>query len=207
MKKNKIKLSENDIIYKYLNKLNFNKKESFNFKNDGAQLKHKLNKDLIVTNDTIVESIDFFKNDDPKSIAQKIICYNLSDLSSMGAYPYAYTLSLSLPNGINDQWLKKFINRIYFLQKKYNFFLIGGDISKSNQLTISSNFFGYVNKNKVIHRHYPKIGDSIWVTGNIGDSYLGLLFKKNKIKMNKKIIIILLENIIILCHVIWDQKS
>ena len=37
-------------------------------------------------------NIDFFKNDDPKSIAQKITTVNLSDLSSMGAKPYCYTL-------------------------------------------------------------------------------------------------------------------
>ena len=50
-----------------------------------------------MTNDTILESTDFFKNDPPESIANKIIIYNLSDISSMGASPYAYTLSLALP--------------------------------------------------------------------------------------------------------------
>ena len=47
-----------------------------------------------------------------------------------------------------------------------------------NQLNISANFFGYVKKNLIIKRDTFKVGDSIWVTGNIGESYIGLLLKK-----------------------------
>ena len=118
MKKNKNStISENDIIYKYLSKLHFNKKESFKFKNDGAILVNKNTHDMVVTNDTIVESVDFFSNDPPESIAQKIVTYNLSDISAMGAETYSYTLSLSLPEAIGQTWIKKFVNRLFLLQK------------------------------------------------------------------------------------------
>lgn len=187
MKNNNKILSESLILNNFLNKLNFNKKESFNFKNDGAILKEKKNKNIVVTNDTILESVDFFTNDNPESIAQKIITYNLSDLSSMGADPYSYTLSLNLPEGIGSNWLKKFTNKLYYLQKKYNFFLLGGDITKSKQISISANFFGYVKKNHVMIREFPKIDDNIWVTGNIGDSHIGLLLRQKKININKDI--------------------
>lgn len=184
MTKIKNKISENEIINKFLQKLNLNNKETYNFKNDGAFLKQKKNKDLVVTNDTIIESIDFFKNDTPKSIAYKIVTCNLSDLSSLGANPYSYTLSLSLPKGIKINWIKEFTHSLLLLQQKYNFFLLGGDISLSKTIHLSANFFGYTNKNKIIKREYPKIGESIWVTGNIGDSYVGLLLKQKKITVN-----------------------
>jgi len=180
-------LSEQDIIYKYLQRLNFKKLESFNFKNDGAFLFHKLNQDIAITNDTIVESIDFFKYDEPESIAQKIVTCNLSDLSSMGVDPYAYTLSLSIPNKTNHVWIKKFTNKLLYLQKKYNFFLLGGDICKSNQIQISANFFGYIKNKHIITRELSAINDDIWVTGSIGDSFIGLLLKKNKINIDKKL--------------------
>ena len=80
MKKNKI-ISEQNIINKYLRNLHFNKIETFDFKNDAAYLKIPKNKQVVVTNDTIVESIDFFKNDPPESLANKIVTYNLSDIS------------------------------------------------------------------------------------------------------------------------------
>ena len=180
-------ISEKVIISKFLKKLNFKKKETFNFENDGAFLKQKANMEIVVTNDTITESVDFFQYDEPESIAQKIMTYNLSDLSSLGAIPYAYTLSLSLPKDIGIEWIKKFTNKLLYLQKKFNIFLLGGDIGSTNQIHISANFFGYVKKNLIIKRESPKLGDTIWVTGNIGDSYIGLLVKKNKINISSSL--------------------
>ena len=84
MKKNiSEKISENFIIYKLLKKLNFNKLESFKFENDAAYLNTSKNYKTIVTTDTIIENIDFFKNDPPESIAQKLVCANLSDLINL----------------------------------------------------------------------------------------------------------------------------
>ena len=98
MKNNKKKnLSEYSIINNYFKKLNLQKKESFDFENDGAYLNFSKKKKIIVTTDSIVEGIDFFPEDKADSIAQKIICSNLSDLSSMGAIPYCYSLSIGLP--------------------------------------------------------------------------------------------------------------
>ena len=102
----------------------------------------------------------------------------------MGAFPYAYTLSLCLSNHINAMWLKKFSNKLFNLQKKYNFFLIGGDLSKSEKIVISSNFFGFSLKGKILKRIGAKIDDDIWVTGNIGESTIGLMIKQKKIKTN-----------------------
>ena len=183
MKKNKV-ITEKYIINKYLRNLNFNKVETFNFNNDAAYLKIPKNKQLIVTNDTITESVDFFTKDPAESLANKIVTYNLSDISSMGASPYAYTLSLSLPQSINDIWLKKFTKKLFFLQKKYNLFLIGGDLSTSHKIVISSNFFGFISKGKILTRTGAKINDDIWVTGNIGESSIGLKIKQKKIKIN-----------------------
>ena len=177
-------ISEKNIINKYLKKLHFNKIESYKFQNDAAFFKIPKNKKIIVTNDTILEDVDFFKNDPPESIATKIVIYNLSDIASMGAIPYSYTMSLCLPKSINNIWLKKFTKKLYMLQKKYNFFLIGGDLSESKKIVISSNFFGFVSKNKTMNRIGAKINDDIWVTGNIGESYIGLKIKQKKLKIN-----------------------
>ena len=177
-------ISEEYIINNYLKKLNFNRPETFNFNNDAAFLNSYKNKKIIVTNDTILESVDFFKEDPPESIANKIITCNLSDISSMGSLQFAYTLSLGLPNYTKDSWLRKFTNKLLSLQKKYNFFLLGGDLSQSNKVIISSNFFGYVEKDKILKRTGSKINDDIWVTGNIGESLVGLKIKQKKIKIN-----------------------
>ncbi|MDA9751257.1 thiamine-phosphate kinase [bacterium] len=180
-------LSEKLIINKYLKKLNFNKKGTFNFENDGAYLELKNNNyKLTVTTDNISENIDFFSKDDPKSIAQKITTVNLSDIFAMGAVPHSYLLSLFLPNYINENWINSFTNQLKKIQNKYGFYLIGGDLSKSNKLIISSTFFGFINKNLEVFQNKFKLNDDIWVTGNIGDSKIGLEILKKNISTNSK---------------------
>ena len=180
-------LSEKVIINSLLKKLNFNKKGTFNFENDAAFLSTAKNYKTIITTDTITENIDFFYNDPPESVAQKLVCVNLSDLSAMGSVPVAYTLNLSLNSKININWLKKFTNRLFTLQKKFNFFLLGGDITKSIELSISANFFGKAKLKNILSQNKCSVGDDIWITGNLGNSYLGYrIFKNSKFKLNKK---------------------
>ena len=177
-------ITESEIIEKYLKKLNFDKRESFRFKNDSSYLNSFKNKKTIVTNDSIIENVDFFKNDSAQSIAHKIVTSNLSDLSAMGAKPYCYTLNLCMPKYITIDWLESFSYYLIKLQKKYNFFLLGGDLSKSKQLMISSTFFGHAEYKNIILRDHVNIDDDIWVTGNLGESYAGLKILKNKISNN-----------------------
>ncbi len=188
MKLIKNNLSEKLIIDKYFKKLNFKKKGTFNFENDGAylELKNK-NYKLTVTTDNISEDIDFFSNDDPKSIAQKITTVNLSDIFAMGALPHSYLLNLNLPNYINENWLNLFSNELMKIQRKYGFYLLGGDLSKSNKLIVSSTFFGFIKNKLEIFQNKFNLHDDILITGNIGESKIGLEILKKKISSNTNI--------------------
>ncbi len=188
MKLIKNNLSEKLIINKYFKKLNLNKKGTFNFENDGAylELKNK-NYKLTVTTDTISEDIDFFSEDDPKSIAQKITTVNLSDIFAMGAFPHSYLLNLHLPNNINLNWLNSFSSELKKIQRKYGFYLLGGDLSKSNKLIVSSTFFGFIKNKLEIFQNKFDLHDDILITGNIGESKIGLEILKKKILSNKNL--------------------
>ena len=178
--------SEEFIINKYLKRLSFKKKGTFEFENDGAYFSIKKNKKIAVTTDSISEDVDFFKNDSPRSIANKIITINLSDLSAMGVKPFAYVLNLFIPKYINQNWLKVFSNEILTLQKLHNFYLLGGDLSNSKKLSLTSTFFGYSESNKIIPQNKFNLNSDIWVTGNIGDSYIGLNIIKGKFFIKDK---------------------
>ena len=180
-------LSEKVIINSLLKKLNFNKKGTFNFENDAGYFSLAKHYKTIVTTDSITENIDFFKNDPPESVAQKLVCVNLSDLSSMGSVPVAYTLNLSINSKVNINWLKRFTNRLFKLQKQYNFYLLGGDISNSSELTLSANFFGKAKLKYILSQNKCSVGNDIWITGNLGNSYLGYrILMNSKIKMSNK---------------------
>ena len=185
MKLIKNNLSEKLIINKYFKKLNFKKKGTFNFENDGAYLElNNKNYKLAVTTDNISEDTDFFSDDDPKSIAQKISTVNLSDIFAMGALPHSYLLNLHLPNNINENWLYSFSNELKKIQRKYGFYLLGGDLSKSNKLIVSSTFFGFIKKKLEIFQNKFNLHDDILITGNIGESKIGLEILKKKISLN-----------------------
>ena len=188
MKFQKNNLTEKIIINNYLKKLNFDKKGTFNFDNDAAYLNLKNKKyKFTVTSDTISENIDFFKNDNPRSIAQKITTVNLSDLYAMGATPHSYILNMCLPSYINSKWLNDFSEHLKKIQIKYNFYLLGGDLSKSDKLIISSTFFGYIDKNLEVFQNKFNIDDEILVSGNIGESKIGLEILKKNIFVNKNL--------------------
>ena len=181
----KYNLSEKLIINKYLKKLNFKNNGTFDFENDGAylDLKNK-NYKFTVTTDNISEDIDFFSNDDPKSIAQKITTVNLSDIFAMGALPHSYLLNLYLPNHINENWLKSFSQQLKKIQNKYGFYLLGGDLSKSKKLIVSSTFFGTIKKKLEIYQNKFNLDDDILITGNIGESKIGLEILNKNISAN-----------------------
>ena len=188
MKLLKSNLSEKLIINKYLKKLNFKNKGTFDFENDGAYLDViSKNYKLTVTTDNISEDIDFFSNDDPKSIAQKITTVNLSDIFAMGAVPHSYLLNLHLPNHINENWLNSFSNQLKKIQNKYGFYLLGGDLSKSNKLIVSSTFFGSIKKKLEIFQNKFNLYDDILITGNIGESKIGLEILKKKVSSSVKL--------------------
>ena len=106
----------------------------------------------------------------------------------MGASPYAYNLSLFFPKYIDFKWIKIFTKELLKLQKKYNFYLLGGDLSKSDKLIITSTFFGFTQQNKIITQNKVCLNNDIWITGNIGDSYIGFQILSNKINIrNSKI--------------------
>ena len=183
----KFKLSEKIIIDKFFKKLNLNKVGTYNFENDAAYFNISRNYQTIVTTDTIVENIDFFSNDPPESIAQKILCVNLSDISAMGAIPKTYTLNLSINSKVNYDWLKKFTSKLNNFQKKYNIYLLGGDISYANEISLTANLFGEAKLKNIIGQKNTNVDDDIWITGTLGNSYLGCkILKNSNIKLEKK---------------------
>ena len=70
-------------------------------------------------------------------------------------------------------------------QKKYNLKLSGGDTTNSNKVSFSITSIGF--SKKIIERNKAKLNDDIYVTGNVGDSFIGLKAIKNNIKISSKL--------------------
>jgi len=70
-------------------------------------------------------------------------------------------------------------------QKKYNIKLSGGDTVNANKVSFSITTIGF--SSNIIERNKARLNDDIYVTGNIGDSFLGLQLIKKKIKISSNL--------------------
>lgn len=131
--------------------------------------------ELIATCDTIVEGVHFLPEDPPDSIAHKALAVTLSDLAAKGARPHAYLLSLALPGRPEGAWLESFAAGLKNLQTEAGIDLIGGDTTATpGPLTVTVTALGLISQGEAILRRGALPGDTLLVSGTIGDAHLGL---------------------------------
>jgi thiamine-monophosphate kinase len=144
---------------------------------DAAVLKGSAD-DLVVTTDAIVEGVHFLPDDPPDTIARKALRVNLSDLAAKGASPAGFVLTLALREA-NESWLTSFARALGEDATAFACPLLGGDtVSTPGPLTISITAFGRVPAGRMVRRSGAQAGDTVVVTGTIGDATLGLAVLK-----------------------------
>ena len=141
---------------------------------------------LIVSIDTYNENIHYLNFNFPNLIVKKVIRSSISDLISKGVDPRYLLIAFSGSNKhFNKKNIKLIINSIKQEQKKYNFSLAGGDTTKSNKSSFTVCSFGF--SKRIIKRNNCSFNDDIYLTGNIGDSSVGLSLLENKFKTSNRI--------------------
>ena len=164
--------------------------KSLTLKNPSAK---KLNDDvffdkkkgIVVSLDTYNSGVHFLGFDYPYYVIKKIIRSSLSDLICKGVKPKYYFLS---GGGNKKTFTKKNLSLISKSlkdeQKKYSIEIGGGDTVYSKIPSFTVTTIGFA-KN-IIERNMAKKNDDIYVTGNIGDSFLGLKVMQRKYYMDNK---------------------
>jgi len=141
---------------------------------------------LAVSIDTYTEGNHFIDFKKPDLVIKKVIRASISDLICKGVKPKYYFISGS---GNKKSFCKSNLSKISKSlnqeQRKYKIFLSGGDTVFSNKLSFTITSIGFTKK--IIFRNKAKNNDDIYVSGNLGDSYLGLMVLKNKIKLNNSL--------------------
>ena len=176
-------MHEFELINKYFSKLSKNNKGSLKLNDDVFFDKSK---NLVISIDTYIEGTHFIDFKNPDLVIKKIIRSSISDLICKGVKPLYYFISGSgnkkTFSNINLKKISKSLNQE---QKKYKILLCGGDTVLSNKLSFSITSVGF--SKKIIPRNNAKLGDDIYVTGNLGDSYAGLKILKKSININNNL--------------------
>jgi thiamine-monophosphate kinase len=176
-------MHEFELIKKYFQKLSKKSSSALNL-NDDVFFDKK--KKLVVSVDTYTEGNHFIDFKNPELVIKKIIRSSLSDLICKGVKPKYYFISGSgNKKSFSKSNLVKISKSLNQEQNKFKIFLSGGDTVFSNKLSFTITSIGYANN--IIYRNKAKVDDDIYVSGNLGDSYLGLLVLKNKLKLNPRL--------------------
>jgi thiamine-monophosphate kinase len=144
---------------------------------------------LLFTTDMLVEDIHFLKAKiTPYQLGWKTIAVNLSDIAAMGGRPLFLLISLAIPAEMNIELIQDFYKGMKDICEHYEVNILGGDtVASPDKLVISVSLIGDAKENEVLYRSGARPGDSIYVTGNIGDSSAGLKILKNEISPPKSI--------------------
>jgi thiamine-monophosphate kinase len=176
-------MDEFELIKNYFQKISKNNPSAKKL-NDDVFFDKKNN--LVISVDTYNEGVHFPNFKYPNLVIKKVIRSSISDLIAKGVKPEYYFISGS---GNKNQFTKKNLRLISKSlnqeQKKYNIKLSGGDTTNSNKVSFSITTIGF-SKN-IIERNKARLNDDIYVTGNMGDTFLGLKIIINNIKINSKL--------------------
>lgn len=130
--------------------------------------------DIAIAADAMVAGVHYLPDDPPGTVGRKLLRVNLSDMAAMGATPFGYLMTLSLPE-VDDAWLGGFCAGLAEDQRTYGVRLLGGDTtSTKGPAVLSLTILGKVPAGQAVTRSGARPGDAIWVTGTIGDGALGL---------------------------------
>ncbi|HYV24654.1 MAG TPA: thiamine-phosphate kinase [Pyrinomonadaceae bacterium] len=144
---------------------------------DASTIREAANRDLIVTTDLLVEGVDFHRQaTPPRLLGHKALAVSLSDIAAMGARPYWSFLSFGMPR---DAWSgsfkDEFISGYFALADQFGVTLAGGDVSETKEgVVVDSIVLGEVESGAAVLRSGARVGDQIFVTGNLGGAAAGL---------------------------------
>lgn len=146
---------------------------------DCALLSHSSKTHLAVSVDTLVESVHFPQGAPADLLAQRALCVSISDLAAMGAKPLYFTLALTLPES-NEAWLAVFSRGLAAVAKRFDCSLVGGDTTRG-PLAMSLQVFGECPQGGALLRSGAAVGDSIYVSGPLGDSAAALALMQGRL--------------------------
>lgn len=144
-------------------------------RDDAAVVDCRAGHRLVVTADAIVAGVHYLPADPPEGVARKLLRVNLSDLAAMGARPLHYVLTTALPRELGAEWLARFAAGLGEDQRLFGIDLLGGDsVATTGPAVLSLTAVGEIEAGREVRRSGAEPGDIVWVSGTIGDAFLGL---------------------------------
>jgi thiamine-monophosphate kinase len=133
---------------------------------------------LLATSDSQVEGVHFKRQfSSPEQVGRKALAVNLSDIAAMGGEPRYALISLILPTDLPRSYIDTLYTGIRHEATHYATAIVGGNIASSSNsaaLVIDITLLGTIERGHAITRSGAQSGDTLMVTGTLGDAAAGL---------------------------------
>ena len=124
--------------------------------------------------DAVVEGVHFTKDTPPEKIGRKALARCLSDIAAMAGTPSAALVTIGLPEKFEPEFIGKIYDGLNALAEKFGVAIVGGETTTNpGRIFISIALLGTVARGRQVLRSGAKIGDAIFVTGELGGSLAG----------------------------------
>lgn len=135
--------------------------------------------DVVITCDAIVEGVHFLPDDPIDTVARKAVRVNLSDLAGKGARADGVLVCLAWPRSRKTVQIAAFAEGLAADIAAFGFALLGGDMTATDgPLTVAVTAFGGLSGPRAPARSAASAGEDLWVSGTIGDAFLGLAARR-----------------------------
>lgn len=162
---------------------------------DVALVPSRKGHDLVVTKDALVEGVHFLATDPLDTVAQKLLRVNLSDLAAKGAEPFGYLLACHWSERCGWPERQAFVEGLAQDQARFGVALLGGDtVSTPGPASFSITLMGWAVKGRIVDRAGAQPGDLVFVTGTVGDGWLGLQAARGLLQLDSERMAALVEH-------------
>jgi len=129
---------------------------------------------ILFKTDAVVEGIHFTKETPPEKIGRKALARCLSDIAAMAGTPTAALVTIALPTDFDANFVVKIYDGLNALAENFGVAIVGGETTTNpERILISIALLGTVPRGKQTLRSGAKVGDAIFVTGELGGSLAG----------------------------------
>jgi thiamine-monophosphate kinase len=126
---------------------------------------------ILFKTDAVVEGFHFTRETPPEKIGRKALARCLSDIAAMAGTPTAALVTIALPENFDAEFVAKIYDGINALAREHGVAIVGGETTTNpERILISISLLGTVPRGKQILRSGAKVGDAIFVTGELGGS-------------------------------------
>ena len=148
--------------------------EALDLKDDAACWQPPSGYDVIISTDMLAAGVHFPEAAPAAMVAARALACALSDLAAKGAQPAGCLLTLCISKAWDEDFLVQFAKSFGQGLTQYNVALWGGDTIAAATASVSLTVHGLVPHGTMIPRAGAHIGDDVYVSGTIGDGFLGL---------------------------------